>query len=204
MPAFALTASWLKIASAGQAVEVQNLSAAPILITTSNGLPATPDGLLLDALDTRIFALVADLYARTAGTAPGTVEVMGGFILPGAGNGTAVPFAMGLPTITGTLQLGQVLSASQGAWSGSPTSYAYQWGRNGAAIAGATASTYTVQSADLGAQLTVTVTASNAAGSATATSVAITVGAGSAPGGGSANAADFADPNNAYLAALAA
>lgn len=204
MPAFALTASWLKIASAGQAIEVQNLSAAPILITTSSGLPATVDGLLLDALDTRIFALVADLYARSAGAAPGTVEVMGGFTLPGAGAGTAVPFAMALPVITGVLQPGQVLSASQGSWSGSPTSYAYQWARGGTAIVGATASTYTVQSADLGTALTVTVTVANAAGSATSTSLAVMIGTGPAAGGGAANTADFSDPNNAYLAALAA
>lgn len=204
MPAFALTASWLKIASAGQAVEVQNLSAAPILITTSGGPPAALDGLLLDALDTRIFALVADLYARSAGSAPGTVEVMGGFTLPGVGAGTAVPFAMALPLITGTLQPGQVLSASQGSWSGAPTAYAYQWARGGTAIAGATGSTYTVRPADLGASLTVTVTATNAAGATTATSVAVTIGTGAAPGGGAANTADFSDPNNAYLAALAA
>lgn len=202
MPAFALTASWLKIASAGQAVEVQNLSAAPILITTSSGLPATPDGLLLDALDTRIFALVADLYARPAGAAPGTVEVMGGFTLPGVG--AVVPFAMRVPAITGTPQPGQVLSASQGSWSGAPTAYAYQWARGGTAIAGATGATYAVVPADRGAALTVTVTATNAVGSATASSAAVAVGAGSAPGGGAANTADFTEPNNAYLAALAA
>ncbi len=202
MPAFPLTATWLKIASAGQAVEIQNLSAAPILITTGTSPPITTDGVLLGALDTRAFALTADLYARAAGAAPGTVEVMGGFTLPGLGG--AVPFATTIPVVAGTPQVGQALTASQGAWSGAPTGYAYAWSRNGTAIPGATGSVYTPVAGDSGASLTVTVTATNAAGSATATSPAVTVASSSAPGGGPANTADFSDPNNAYLAALAA
>jgi hypothetical protein len=52
-------------------------------------------------------------------------------------------------------------------------SYAYQWKRNGAAISGATANTYTQVTADIGAMITATVTATNAAGSASATAAAV-------------------------------
>src|SRR5579872_6180696 len=67
------------------------------------------------------------------------------------------------PTISGTPQVGQVLTASNGTWSSDTTpTYGYQWqrcdsaGANCAAIAGATASTYTVQSADLSKTIRVT------------------------------------------------
>jgi hypothetical protein len=82
------------------------------------------------------------------------------------------------PTISGTAQAGQTLAASTGSWSGSPTSYGYQWqrcdsgGANCAPIAGATTSAYAVQSADIGAPLAVSVTATNGGGSATASSSA--------------------------------
>jgi len=64
---------------------------------------------------------------------------------------------------------GQKLICLEGAWSGA-TSFAYRWYRNGAQIAGATASTYTVTEADLAtrAYFQCAVTASNA-GTATTT-----------------------------------
>ena len=74
---------------------------------------------------------------------------------------------------TGTAQQGQVLSASTGTWTNSPSGYAYQWLRcagSCSVIGGATAQTYTVVGADVGATLEVTVTASNSGGSASATS----------------------------------
>jgi hypothetical protein len=76
------------------------------------------------------------------------------------------------PVISGTTTQGQVLSVSTGTWSPSPTGYTYQWKRAGSAISGATASTYTLVLADVGAVVTCTVTASNGAGSASATSAA--------------------------------
>jgi thermitase len=88
------------------------------------------------------------------------------------------PVNTGLPVIAGTAQQGQTLTASTGTWTGTTLSYAYQWrrcdstGANCAAIAGATASTYTLTSADVGSTLRVDVTASNGAGSAVATSPA--------------------------------
>src|SRR5207245_1941400 len=71
------------------------------------------------------------------------------------------------PTISGTAQAGQTLSASPGTWSGTqPISYAYQWrdcdtaGNNCADIFGATGASYTLAPADVGATVRVAVTGS--------------------------------------------
>jgi len=65
-----------------------------------------------------------------------------------------------LPEISGTVRVGETLTATSGStWPGS-VSLAYQWNRNGAPIAAATSSTYRLVSADSGARITVTVTGS--------------------------------------------
>lgn len=70
-----------------------------------------------------------------------------------------------IPTlITRLPYVGAVVTCSPGTWNYHPTSYAYQWRRNGAAISGATASTYTVVSGDLGATISCAVSATNSAG----------------------------------------
>lgn len=60
-------------------------------------------------------------------------------------------------SISGTLRVGSVLSSSQVGWAPTP-SFTYQWQRNGAPIAGATASTYSVKSADLDSTISIGVT----------------------------------------------
>ena len=71
---------------------------------------------------------------------------------------------------------GHALTCSTGTWSNSPTGFAYQWDRAGKAIAGATASRYTVQIGDEAQNLACTVTASNAQGAGVpATSAAVLV-----------------------------
>ena len=78
------------------------------------------------------------------------------------------------PVIGGTATQGQILTVtSNGTWTGSPTSYAYQWKRGGVAISGETGSTYLLGAADVGASITCAVAATNAGGSATATSNAL-------------------------------
>lgn len=64
------------------------------------------------------------------------------------------------PTITGTAKVGYTLTANAGTWGPSPVTLAYQWNRAGAAIAGATGSTYALTAADQGKAITVTVTGS--------------------------------------------
>jgi hypothetical protein len=88
----------------------------------------------------------------------------------------AAPSNSGTPTISGTPQQGATLTADNGTWSGSPTSFAYAWSRcdkNGdgcAAISGASAKTYALVQDDVGHTIRVTVTASNGDGSGKATS----------------------------------
>jgi fibronectin type 3 domain-containing protein len=85
------------------------------------------------------------------------------------------------PAISGTAQQDQTLQVSNGAWSNNPTSYAYEWRRcdsGGAgctAIPAATAASYTLVSADVGATIVAAVTASNGGGSSTAPTAATAV-----------------------------
>jgi hypothetical protein len=75
------------------------------------------------------------------------------------------------PSISGTPTVGQTLTASDGTWSNSPTSFAYQWlrcnggGNNCADVANGTQKTYTLVGADAGNTMRVRVTATNADGS---------------------------------------
>lgn len=86
------------------------------------------------------------------------------------------PVSVGAPAITGaSTVVGQQLTASTGAWSWRPTSYAYQWQRCTTAdassclpISGATAPTYTITTADAAKRLRVVVNASNLNGFAAA------------------------------------
>ena len=89
----------------------------------------------------------------------------------------ALPVNTVAPAITGTATVGSTLSCTQGTWTNSPTSYTYQWMRNGVNISGATASSYVVVTADAGTSIRCTVTAINATASASATSNALAIAA---------------------------
>ncbi|HKP19223.1 MAG TPA: GDSL-type esterase/lipase family protein [Gaiellaceae bacterium] len=101
----------------------------------------------------------------------------------------APPVNTGLPSVSGTAREGEHLTASTGTWSGNPSSYAYKWrrcdgGGGGCAdIPGATASSYTPVTADVGSTLRVAVTATNLGGSASATSNPTQTVAGALPTG---------------------
>ena len=88
------------------------------------------------------------------------------------------PVNLAPPAVSGSPVEGATLSASTGSWSGSPTSYAYQWqdcnsaGASCTNIGGATSSAHVVSSSDAAHTLRVLVTASNAGGSTAAPSSA--------------------------------
>src|SRR5262245_19799327 len=104
-------------------------------------------------------------------------------VLPSGGSAVtqAAPTNTAEPRVSGSTAIGSTLSATQGSWTGSPTSFAFQWvrcprdggqpnGGNCAAIGGASTSSYVVAGADVDRRLRVRVTASNADGSATVSS----------------------------------
>lgn len=79
------------------------------------------------------------------------------------------------PAITGTAEVGEVLTLSNGTFTGDAViTYAYQWFAGGVAISGANANTFTLTSAQLGKVITARVTATNASGSASGYSAATT------------------------------
>lgn len=63
------------------------------------------------------------------------------------------------PYLRGTARSGRPMTVYVGAWTPRPTSYAYQWYRNGSRISGATAKTYTLTSSDRGRKIQAKVTA---------------------------------------------
>ena len=84
------------------------------------------------------------------------------------------------PNVTGNQNVGDLLTTTDGTWSGTPTSFTYQWKR-GATNIGTNANTYTLVSADAGLNITCVVTATNATGSTNATSNVFVAAALAAP-----------------------
>jgi hypothetical protein len=89
----------------------------------------------------------------------------------GSGSGRAIgtitddrPAVTAPPVASGTTQVGQTLSTTNGTWAGSPVSYAYQWLRGSTAISGANSNSYVLQLADFGALIRCMVVAINAGG----------------------------------------
>ena len=86
----------------------------------------------------------------------------------------AAPSISTAPVITGTARTAVTLNSSTGNWSGSPTSYAYQWKRSSTStgtyndIAAATSSSYVVSDSDVGYFIKVSVIATNGLGSSSA------------------------------------
>lgn len=89
---------------------------------------------------------------------------LGAFQIPGS------PANASRPAISGVAEVGETLDLVPGSWNENPTSTSYQWercsssGGGCSAIAGATASSYPVTAADIGATIRVQETAGNAAG----------------------------------------
>lgn len=121
--------------------------------------------LLVSADATHLITCVVTAH-NSFGASSATSNSLG----PVAAAGGGVPVNTVAPVVTGTATQGQTLSTTNGTWTNSPTGYTYQWKRNGASIGGATANTYVLQVADVGATILCVVTASNGFGSASAAS----------------------------------
>jgi hypothetical protein len=115
------------------------------------------------------------MLAAAAGAAAMAVASAVG--IAGASTAANPPTVQSLPAITGVTEVGRTLTAANGTWGGTePFTFTYQWrrcGRGGSScinIAGATAQTYVLVSADRGKRMRVRVTAANSAGSSSAVS----------------------------------
>ena len=90
--------------------------------------------------------------------------------------GAAPPANTSPPTISGTPKVGSTLTANDGSWTNSPTSFTYQWqrcasdGQSCGDITAGTSKTYVPTNGDVGHALRVVVTAVNADGKTPATS----------------------------------
>jgi hypothetical protein len=91
-----------------------------------------------------------------------------------AASAMTYPTLLEAPVVSGTAQVGNVLTSTTGTWRGA-TSFAYQWSGNKTAIAGATAATYTPVANDVGHTLTSTVVATGSPGALSSATSAATV-----------------------------
>jgi hypothetical protein len=181
------------------------------LISTTGSLTGTfgnaPEGSTVGAeclIGTADGAFVERVYLyRINYSTSGATKTVTATALP------AVPMALAEapqpPTIGGTAIEGQVLSESHGGWNNKPTSYAYQWqrcnpaGSDCQAIAGATAQSYTLTTADVGSTVRVQETASNSEGASTPDASAATAVVQAAPstgGGGSTSSGSESGSNS--------
>lgn len=89
---------------------------------------------------------------------------------------TAAPVNVEPPTVTGTVRVGEALTAHKGTWDNAPTSYAYRWLRcnengNSCVLLAADGDTYRLGQADVGRTMRVRVIARNVDGSGVARSL---------------------------------
>jgi hypothetical protein len=106
--------------------------------------------------------------ADDGGSASATSASAGPVTAPPPAPAPVAPSNTAAPTISGTAQQGDTLTASSGSWSGdTPMSYTYKWSD------GATGQADTLSSADVGKNVSVTVTATNDAGNSSATSQSV-------------------------------
>jgi hypothetical protein len=116
-------------------------------------------------------------------------------------SGVFPPSVSSAPTISGTARAGLTLTAANGTWSNSPTSYTYQWKSASTSsgtytdISNANSSTYVLTASDVDRYIKVSVSARNASGTSgaslsSATAVVVTYLDGLAPVLSSATATD--------------
>lgn len=86
-----------------------------------------------------------------------------------AAHSATIPRNIVAPVITGTAQVGQTLTVTNGTWAGNAATYTRQW-RRGSTNVGNGATTYSPVAGDVGSPITCIVTATNSTGAASATS----------------------------------
>jgi hypothetical protein len=145
---------------------------------------------------------VRDIDVGQIITVTRTMASMPSAPVAGIPSGGGVPVNTAIPIISGVAKVGSTLTASDGSWTNSPSSFTYQWANTGAIIK--TASTYIPVAADIGNLLTVTIVAANASGPSSP-AISLATSAIAAASGGVSSGLDFSQPSNsALISALAA
>lgn len=112
----------------------------------------------------------------------GEFSSVGGFSQHGLASFSDPPASTVRPVISGFPSAGQTLTTSTGSWAGSvPMSFSFQWFRDGAAISGATSSSYVVSPSDPSHFISAQVTARNLGGAASAASDPVSILAAAPP-----------------------
>ena len=127
--------------------------------------------------------------ARLVALAAAAAAASTAFTAGAPARSAAPPQYTSIPTVEGTPIVGNTLTATNGTWTGNPTSFRYQWDRcdlagdrqNCGPISGATARTYKLVQADADHQVRVRVTACNADGCTTKDSKSVIVSANTPP-----------------------
>ena len=142
------------------------------------------DNLNISGATSSTYVLVADddntsiTCVVTATDDEGSTSISSNAISPILGS----PYNLVAPVASGTGQVGQTLSTTNGSWQGVATiTFTYQWRRDASDISGATSSTYTLVADDYATDIDCMVTATNSLGSANQDSNDIANIAGSVP-----------------------
>ena len=129
---------------------------------------ATNNTYLVSESDVGYFIKAAVVASNVAGSSSAVLSSQTSVVVDIAPTNTAIP------VITGTARTGATLTVSNGSWTGSPTSYSYQWKRATTSggtysnIGLATSRTYELTDTDIGKYIKVAVTATNGVGASTA------------------------------------
>jgi hypothetical protein len=139
--------------------------------------PQCPPKYITQYFNNQISEAASNSVGATAGS---TTSGINATMVPSAPVNTVAPVVSGTPAV------GSLLTCTSGSWTGEneltlatgwplTTPFAYQWLRDGSAIAGATSTAYLVQAADLGHGLVCEVTGTNAAGHSSAKSNSLAI-----------------------------
>ena len=182
-----LSAQGASIVFSPSVLSIADAAAPGSLIATAsvNNFEGTPTFTLTDSAGGQ-FALASGdqltvgLTALTAGSQTFTLEADIGaaepLVVARSVSVNSLPVNTVAAIASGTPEVGEALSVTNGTWTGFPVpTFAYQWTRGGVDIAGANSSTYTLVDADDGATVACDVTGANTAGTAEASSNGIAV-----------------------------
>ena len=156
------------IAVSGSGVISVPALGAPVIIAASPPISPIVGSLWFDNVGAALYLYYDDGTSRQ--WIPVVNQVSAGGSAPALAPGNTV-----LPAISGTTTVGSTLTTTNGTWTGSPTSYTYQWLRNSVAISGAIASTYVLTGADTSMAISCQVTATNSTGSTPANSNVLSI-----------------------------